>query len=124
MMLSKSRSLLLLLLVLVSSVASAQQYSLTSYDRKSGLESQAINVLFQDRRGFVWAGTEMGLYRFDGGNFERMGVAQGFRQGEYITALAQNPRSGPLWVATQSGLRRRRRLALPCRGSARKAAGC
>ncbi|WP_426689291.1 ligand-binding sensor domain-containing diguanylate cyclase [Rhodanobacter ginsengiterrae] len=106
-MLSKSQALLLtaVVLVLTSLSASAQQYSLTTYDRKSGLESQVINVLLQDRRGFVWAGTEMGLYRFDGGNFERMGLAQGFNQGEYVTAMAQNPRSGRLWVATQSGLR-------------------
>lgn len=104
-MFSRIRPAWLLLLMLVSSVAPAQQYSLTTYDRKSGLESQAINVLLQDRRGFVWAGTEMGLYRFDGNNFERMGLAQGFKQGEYITSLAQNRRAGPLWVATQSGLR-------------------
>jgi len=106
-MLSKSRALLLtaVLLMLIPLSALAQQYSLTTYDRKSGLESQAINVLLQDRRGFVWAGTEMGLYRFDGGSFERMGRAQGFNQGEYITAMTQNPRIGRLWVATQSGLR-------------------
>ncbi|KQZ74794.1 diguanylate cyclase [Rhodanobacter sp. Root561] len=93
------------LLSLFGLSASAQQHSLTTYDRKSGLESQAINVLLQDRRGFVWAGTEMGLYRFDGGSFERMGAAQGFARGEYVTAMVQNPRIDLLWVATQSGLR-------------------
>lgn len=97
--------LLALLLSLLSLAASAQQYSLTTYDRKSGLESQSINVLLQDRRGFVWAGTEMGLYRYDGASFERMGVAQGFDHGEYVTAMVESPRSGRLWVGTQSGLR-------------------
>ena len=97
--------LMAIVLTLVSLCASAQQYSLTTYDRKSGLQSQAINVLLQDQRGFVWAGTEMGLYRFDGSSFEQMGMAQGFNAGEYVTAMAQNPRTGRLWVATQSGLR-------------------
>jgi diguanylate cyclase (GGDEF)-like protein len=106
-MFSKSRVLLLigLLLMLTSLSVSAQQYSMTTYDRKSGLESQSINVLLQDRRGFVWAGTEMGLYRYDGTSFERMGAAQGFEHGEYVTAMAQSPRSGRLWVGTQSGMR-------------------
>ncbi|WEN16735.1 diguanylate cyclase [Rhodanobacter sp. AS-Z3] len=106
-MLSKSRLQLvaLLVLLLTSLSASAQQYSMTTYDRKSGLESQSINVLLQDQRGFVWAGTEMGLYRYDGGSFERMGAAQGFDHGEYVTTMAQSPHSGRLWVGTQSGMR-------------------
>lgn len=94
------------LLLLAGAPLRAQQYSLQNYDRKAGLESLTITALLQDRRGFVWAGTEMGLYRFNGGNFERMGVAQGFDKGEYVTTMAQDPRDGLLWVATQSGLRR------------------
>jgi len=97
--------LTVVLLALASLPAWSQQYSLQTYDRKAGLESQSISSLLQDRRGFVWAGTEMGLYRFDGSNFERMGAAQGFDQGEYVTTMAQNVQAGALWVATQSGLR-------------------
>lgn len=105
---SRNRCLLTLalaLLALASLPARSQQYSLQTYDRKAGLESLSINTLMQDQRGFVWAGTEMGLYRFDGSSFERMGATQGFDKGEYITAVEQNPRLGRIWVATQSGLR-------------------
>ncbi|WP_158885415.1 ligand-binding sensor domain-containing diguanylate cyclase [Rhodanobacter sp. L36] len=104
----KERGLLALfaaLLLWMSLPAKAQQYSLQTYDRRAGLESLTVTALLQDRRGFVWAGTEIGLYRFDGGRFERMEHTQGFDKGEYVTALAQNPRIGRLWVATQSGLR-------------------
>lgn len=104
-----SRSALLFLsaflLGLTSLSAWPQQYSLQTYDRKSGLESLSINALLQDQRGFVWAGTEIGLYRFDGNSFERMGPTQGFDKSEYVTALAQNASDKRLWVATQSGLR-------------------
>lgn len=93
------------LLALACSPVRSQQYSLQAYDRKDGLESQTINCLLQDHRGFIWACTEMGLYRFDGNRFERLGKEAGFEKGEYITALAQNPKSDQLWVATQSGLR-------------------
>lgn len=93
------------LLALAALPLRAQQYSLQSYDRKSGLESQTINCMLQDQRGFIWACTEMGLYRFDGSNFERMGSAEGFDKGEYVTAIEENVHTGRLWVATQSGLR-------------------
>lgn len=97
---------LVALLLLASLPVRAQQYSLQNYDRKAGLESLTITALLQDQRGFVWAGTEMGLYRFDGNRFERMDAAQGFDKGEYVTAITQDVRDGQLWVATQSGLRR------------------
>lgn len=97
---------LVALLVLTSAAVRAQQYSLQTYDRRNGLESQTINCMLQDWRGFIWACAEMGLYRFDGTAFERMGTVQGFDKGEYVTALTSDDRHHWLWVATQSGLRR------------------
>ncbi|WP_158882352.1 diguanylate cyclase [Rhodanobacter sp. L36] len=85
-------------------VAHAQQFSMQAYGRKSGLESQTVNVMFQDTRGFVWAGTEMGLYRFNGSSFERMQREEGFATGEFVNAITED-HLGQLWVATQSGLR-------------------
>jgi len=82
----------------------AQQFSVQYYGRKSGLESQTVNAILQDQRGFVWVGTEMGLYRFDGASFHRMGQAEGFSAGEFVNAIAEGP-GGRLWIATQSGLR-------------------
>jgi len=93
------------LLALACMPVRAQQYSFQSYDRKSGLESQTINCMLQDHRGFIWACSEMGLYRFDGTNFVRMGSAEGFDKGEYITSIDENVHTGRFWIATQSGLR-------------------
>ncbi|MEP6897653.1 MAG: diguanylate cyclase [Rhodanobacter sp.] len=84
--------------------AHAQQFSMQAYGRKSGLESQTVNVMFQGSRGFIWAGTEMGLYRFNGSSFERLGKEEGFATGEFVNAITEDD-SGQLWVATQSGLR-------------------
>ena len=93
------------LLALACPSVHAQQYSFQAYDRKDGLESQTINCLLQDQHRFIWACTEMGLYRFNGTRFERLGEREGFDKGEYLTAMAEDPKSGRLWVATQSGLR-------------------
>jgi ligand-binding sensor domain-containing protein len=106
-----TRKPLWLLLVLValwmlaSAPGRAQQYSFQAFDRKAGLESQTINCMLQDWRGFIWACSEMGLYRFDGSSFQRMGREQGFVRGEYVTAIAQDASRQRIWVATQSGLR-------------------
>ena len=35
-----------------------------------GLSSNAVNVVFQDSRGFLWIGTEDGLNRYDGHHFK------------------------------------------------------
>ena len=82
------------LLALACMPVRAQQYSFQSYDRKSGLESQTINCMLQDHRGFIWACSEMGLYRFDGTNFVRMGSAEGFDKGEYVTSIDENVHTG------------------------------
>ena len=39
----------------------AQQYSFRYYGTEDGLTNAAVKVLFQDRTGFVWAGTENGV---------------------------------------------------------------
>lgn len=37
---------------------------------KDGLSSESISALMQDRRGFLWVGTDNGLNRFDGAEFK------------------------------------------------------
>lgn len=36
----------------------------------NGLSNNIVNVIFQDSNGFIWVGTEDGLNRYDGYNFE------------------------------------------------------
>ena len=40
------------------------------YSTENGLNSNLINSLAQDDKGFIWVGTDAGLYRFDGGTFQ------------------------------------------------------
>jgi hypothetical protein len=55
----------------------AQQDSFRYYGTEEGLTSVAVKVLFQDRTGFLWVGTENGLFRYDGQRFQRYGSADG-----------------------------------------------
>jgi ligand-binding sensor domain-containing protein/serine phosphatase RsbU (regulator of sigma subunit) len=76
--------------------------------REQGLSESAVTAILQDKRGFLWVGTQNGLNRYDGYTFTV------FRQNPNDTAsLANNnikalleDRSGALWVGTSNGLHR------------------
>jgi diguanylate cyclase (GGDEF)-like protein len=80
--------------------AQAEQMSLREYGPADGLNNLAAKALVQDRAGFLWAGTENGLYRFDGVRFERIGSDQGLID---VNALAADT-AGRLWIGTNDGL--------------------
>jgi len=63
-------------LVLVAP-AGAQQYSFRHYGAVEGLQNMVVLSLAQDRVGYIWVGTEGGLYRYDGTRFHLMGAAEG-----------------------------------------------
>lgn len=65
-----------------------------------GLEDTSVNAITQDEDGFIWAGTDSGLFRFDGRRFERQELKQTY---EYVTTLLSAPGSR-LWVGTRNGL--------------------
>ena len=77
-------------------------YAFRSYGPDHGLRNQAVTSLAQDRDGFLFVGTEDGLFRYDGTRFERFGTAEGLPS-DSITLL-HRARDGRLWVATRAGL--------------------
>ncbi|MCK6640554.1 MAG: PAS domain S-box protein [Bacteroidia bacterium] len=87
-------------LLLVQS-AQAQQYSFRQYSVTEGLPVSRVTSLFQDTQGYMWIGTEGGLARYDGHEFEYFDPSNGFR-GTVVTAITETE-SGILF-ATDSGL--------------------
>src|ERR1700733_2925584 len=96
---------LALLLAFAAMCATAQRYTFRHYGSQDGLGNLAINCLLQDKTGYIWAGTDNGLFRYDGGHFQGFSHAQGLPNTE-IRAVAESP-DGVLWVVTQGGLARR-----------------
>nr|WP_315398557.1 diguanylate cyclase [uncultured Duganella sp.] len=80
----------------------AQQMSLRQFGQADGLANQAVTTITQDDGGYLWVGTENGLFRFDGTRFVRYGRRDGL-PASFITALATDA-AGHLWVGTDSGL--------------------
>jgi diguanylate cyclase (GGDEF)-like protein len=77
----------------------AQHYSFVAVG--SEMVNQNVNCIAQDRSGFLWVGTENGLYRYDGRMFRRFGAAEGLR-GRTIQSIFLAP-DGILFVGTLEG---------------------
>jgi diguanylate cyclase (GGDEF)-like protein len=73
-----------------------------SYGAASGLGNLAVRRIVQDMIGFLWVGTEDGLYRFDGDRFTRFDSSNGLPS-TWISDLLATP-EGKLWVCTPQGL--------------------
>lgn len=101
------------LLVLAASPAATQpatpspggRLAFRVFNEDHGLGNLTVEALLQDRVGFLWVGTQNGLYRFDGRTFTAYGRAQGLKSTR-VFALHEAA-DGTLYAATRAGLVRR-----------------
>jgi PAS domain S-box-containing protein len=82
---------------------SVYQYNCRTWTRQAGLPVNAIRAIAQTKDGYLWLGTQMGLVRFDGINFESINLPNQpqFRSGT-ITSLASSSKGG-LWFGIDGG---------------------
>lgn len=71
---------------------------------EDGLSQNTIFALLHDRKGYVWVGTQDGLNRYDGYQFQHFedGIAYDSLNDNHILALAQDG-ADTLWIGTQGG---------------------
>ena len=102
---------LLVLLSLVCGVAFAEiptELRVSSLNQDHGLSDDTVEAILQDRRGFLWFGTENGLNRWDGREFRHYQHAPDDPDSlahDFVMALVEDP-SGDLWIGTLGGLSR------------------
>ena len=82
-----------------SVAARAQHLSLQSFNAESGLANPSVGALAQDRAGFLYVGTEAGLFRYDGFRFDHLGAAEGLPANAEIETVRASP-DGRIWVVT------------------------
>lgn len=98
--------LLSLELLLQCVAVSGRAYSFCRLDMKDGLSQNTVNVILQDRKGFMWFGTRDGLNRYDGKSFKIFSndaSAGNCLKNAFITALYED-RDENLWIGTDAGI--------------------
>jgi signal transduction histidine kinase/DNA-binding response OmpR family regulator/ligand-binding sensor domain-containing protein len=91
---------------LSSSLLAGAQVPFEHFSTEHGLSQNSVLCLIQDRRGYLWIGTEDGLNRFDGHTFKK------FRSTPYDTlslpkgaiwSLMEDSR-GRIWIGDDTGI--------------------
>jgi len=98
-----NRFFLILLLTICCQVNASIRF--TSYDIEDGLSQNTVNTIVQDKYGFMWVGTQDGLNRFDGFEFEIFYADTenpNSLSNDYIYDLFIDQK-GSLWIATRGG---------------------
>src|SRR5262249_47509098 len=103
----------LVLLVCLSSASFAEtpnahisQYRHTAWRIEGGYFGGSIWAVTQTKDGYIWVGTEAGLYKFDGVNFVRWRAQSGEELPTSRILDLRAARDGSLWIGTEAGLAR------------------
>jgi ligand-binding sensor domain-containing protein/signal transduction histidine kinase len=84
----------------------SQEYIFTNYSINNGLSQSVVNCIFQDSKGYIWAGTQNGLNRFNGETFDVYNYNRndsGSISNNWIYSIAEDA-AGNLWIGTKGGL--------------------
>ncbi len=94
----------LLILFLHPFICKAQSanFTIKKYTTENGLPDVAVLTVYQDSRGFLWIGTNNGLSRFNGKNFENYGSRQGLTN-LYVNQIMEDA-NHRLWVSTRNSV--------------------
>src|SRR5260221_14231268 len=88
----------------VASLSSDTISPLISYKHfgeEQGLSCKVIYEGMQDKDGFLWFGTDAGVFRYDGKNFKRYSIEDGVTDNE-VLRICQD-RFGRVWFLTLNG---------------------
>ncbi len=81
-------------------------YMISHVSLEQGLSQSGIEFIMQDRRGFLWIGTQDGLNRYDGYSFTvyKHEPSDPFSISHNTITTIYEDREGRLWLGTQKGL--------------------
>src|SRR5215468_1796146 len=109
---ASAASLKIVTLLVISSVpvgTLAQEQRLSQYAHRAwlvrdGFFSGAPDAITQTADGYIWIGTDSGLFRFDGGRFEPWSSPDGKKLPSSIIRHILGARDGSLWIGMHPGL--------------------
>ena len=77
-------------------------YRQTVYDQESGLGSAEVNCVYQTQSGYIWVGTDGGLYRYNGKEFKTFNLWDTDKDDVYLISSLFQDSTGRLWIATKN----------------------
>lgn len=96
----------ILLLIVTNSISGFCQLNFVSYTTKNNLSQSSVNIIKQDLQGFIWIGTDDGLNKFDGKDFQVFknipNNTNSISSNKINDLVLDN--AGNLWIATDRGL--------------------
>lgn len=100
------RCISVLVFLLMFQAGQAQYFNLNfqNFNSSNGLPGNDVECIYQDSRGFIWAGTRFGLSMFDGTNFRNFlhDPLDASSLGGTRIYKIQEDRTGMLWVASEN----------------------
>ena len=105
----KSKLFIVFILLIALPKLMGQNIKFEHYNENNGLSYNSVRHIVQDKNGFLWLGTFLGLNRFDGYQFKPyMSAALGKHKlnNDDITALEYDKSTNNLWIGTRKGLTR------------------
>ncbi len=82
-------------------LAFSQTLYLPHYTTKNGLPSNNCYYTLQDKRGYIWVGTDAGVSRFDGTTFENFSVDDGLPDNQILQL--REDKKGRIWFLALNG---------------------
>ncbi|HEX9008840.1 MAG TPA: two-component regulator propeller domain-containing protein, partial [Holophagaceae bacterium] len=104
---SRVRSLLRALCWLIlgwsSLPATGQHLAFRHFGLRDGLPQSQVTALLEDRRGFLWVGTNTGgMARLGASGFQSFGAAQGLKA-RFVQGMVEDG-AGHIWVGSENGV--------------------
>lgn len=92
-----------LFFVSICFATNVDSYYFRNIGLSEGLSHSTVNVIHQDRTGFIWFGTKDGLNKYDGINI-RVFTKENSKLGNNIITVIYEDADGKLWVGTDMGV--------------------
>jgi PAS domain S-box-containing protein len=100
----------ILLLVNLLAFSQNNDQSFKHYTIDDGLVQSTVNCIYQDSRGYIWTGTQSGISKYNGIEFENFQYDlrdTNTISDNYVYTFTED-KNGNLWVATRDGLNKLR----------------
>ncbi len=96
------RNVIALIMLLGSTAVHAQDLSFKRYSVRDGLPGSTVYSTLQDKNGFIWFATNLGVSRFDGRTFRNFSRQDGLPDTEVMKLFLDS--RNRVWCTTFAGI--------------------